>query len=212
MSRLPACGREMAPRAAAPVSHCMSPTQSRLRRSIVRRWARIRRAGAAFWILFLVAPLLAAYGAAHAAGAGGGRWGLGGARKYQRERSLLERHHAMWRTARIGEYRLRFTRTCNCPPLPADPLDIVADQSGPRRGWDTSRTVTLELRRELDSYSVEGLFASIEEAIAKRYDGVEVEYDPVLGYPRSIRFDPRRDLAGDERTVAVLRIEVLTVR
>jgi Family of unknown function (DUF6174) len=178
---------------------------------MLRCWARIRRAGVGFWIAALVGPVLVAYGAAHAAGVTGGRWSIG-AKRHERERRLLDSHRALWRTARIGEYRLRITRECTCRPLPADPLDIIADQSGPRRGWDTSRTVALELPRELKAYSVDGLFAAIEEAIAKRYDDVDVDYDPVLGYPRSIRLDPRRDHTGDERTVTVLGIEVLSVR
>jgi hypothetical protein len=178
---------------------------------MLRCWARIRRAGVAFWAAALLAPALVAYGAAHAAGVTTGRWGVG-ARMHARERRLLDAHRALWRTARIGEYRLRITRQCSCPRLPADPLDIVADQSGPRRGWDTSRTVALELPRELHAYSVDGLFSSIEDAIVKRYDEVEVDYDPVLGYPRRVRLDPHRDRAGDERTVTVLAIEVLSVR
>jgi hypothetical protein len=163
---------------------------------MLRCWARIRRAGVAFWVAVLVAPALVAYGAAHAAGVAAASWSIG-AHKHQRERRLLDSHRALWRTARIGEYRLRITRQCACRPLPADPLDIIADQSGPRRGWDTSRTVALELPRELHAYSVEGLFDSIEDAIAKRYDGIAVDYDPVLGYPRSVRLDPRRDRTGE---------------
>jgi hypothetical protein len=56
---------------------------------------------------------------------------------------------------------------------------------------------------------VEGLFALVQRAIDENAETLTVEYDPVLGYPKAIGIDYRKQIADDEFTVLLSSFERL---
>jgi hypothetical protein len=60
----------------------------------------------------------------------------------------------------------------------------------------TGRPVAPDANRPTPT--VDGLFAVIENAIARPVDWIDVQYEPVLGYPMVIRVDPNARTTDEE--------------
>lgn len=57
--------------------------------------------------------------------------------------------------------------------------------------------------------TIEDLFTIIRDAINKKVDKLTVEYDPILGYPKTISIDPMETAVDEERAYTVLDFALL---
>jgi hypothetical protein len=114
---------------------------------------------------------------------------LGGLSAAGRDSVLREvqARRVAWRARGITDYRVRIGMTCFCPFLPPAILEVrggipvaLRDSTGRRAGPP----------REPYGYTIEGLFDLVERA-ARNDELVDVSYDPCLGYPASVRVDPK---------------------
>ena len=90
-----------------------------------------------------------------------------------------------WRARGGPDYTIRFTRNCFCPQL--GPITITV------RDRKVVRPAGLEFSAGLKS--VDDLFTLI---LSGQADRIEVSYDPVYGYPRSIDADMIVNAIDDE--------------
>lgn len=99
----------------------------------------------------------------------------------------VQARRAAWRARDIRDYRVRIGMRCFCPYSPPAVLEVrrgipvaLRDSAGRSAG----------AVNEAYPYTVEGLFDLIERA-ARNDELVEVAYSPCLGYPASVRVDPK---------------------
>ena len=119
----------------------------------------------------------------------GSRRGPGPLTRAERDSLLHEMsvHRDAWRARKINDYRLLVASGCFCPGggVPAillirgGILVALEDTTGKRMG---------DPREPWSLYTVEGLFAAVEENV-RRSDVVEVFYSPRYDYPALIRGD-----------------------
>jgi hypothetical protein len=110
-----------------------------------------------------------------------------------RERERLEQARAQWRSLGIADYRFTFQRSCFCAPSLREPalVNVI-------RGSIVSvESAAGEPQDPAFYYTVEELFALIEEAIDQGAARLSVTYDPGLGYPTSGHID-RSEMIADE--------------
>lgn len=128
-----------------------------------------------------------------------------------------ERAEALWLAGRPVHYVAVEQRSCECLQNVAGPVRLVVSR---RQGASfpsatesvvtvtyesTGETVPTELR---DGFpTAQGLFELIRSAARDGADVLEAEFDPVLGYPRSVRIDPDRGVADEELIYAFELVE-----
>lgn len=101
---------------------------------------------------------------------------------------LLAQKRAAWHELELNDYRVSITISCFCPPSLLVPVRLEIVGGSVVAAFDEE---TGELLPEPTAagyyayYTVLELFAVIEDAIQSRAR-LEVEYDPVLHYPRFI--------------------------
>jgi uncharacterized protein DUF6174 len=114
------------------------------------------------------------------------------------ERSQLTVARGRWAAQGPDSYRYRFQYLCFCPTSQIAPVEIqvrlgrVVAVLDPASG----RPALPDARRPAPT--VEDLFAVIDEAIARPVDWIDVQYEPVLGYPMVIRVDPNTRTTDEE--------------
>jgi len=110
----------------------------------------------------------------------------------------------MWQAQGIDDYTFTYVRSCECLPEMAGPFDVtvrrgivaeVSYQGGPVD--PTSRTF----------YTIDALFALIEEASDLEADRIDVTYHPAFGYPTEIYIDYEVDTADEEAIITVTAFE-----
>lgn len=67
-----------------------------------------------------------------------------------------------------------------------------------RRNEANGDITECKVSESLYPLTVEQLFDVIETGYRSKFHVVDVQYDPRLGFPASVRFDPREDRSGDE--------------
>lgn len=92
---------------------------------------------------------------------------------------------AAWRARGITDYSIRIAVGCFCP-WPSTPAILEVKRGVAHALRDTLGRRFGALREPWSTYTVEGLFDSVEQS-AQRSDVVEVTYDALLGYPTYIR-------------------------
>jgi len=102
---------------------------------------------------------------------------------------------ARWARRSFPDYAFEIRRSCCCEPLVTQWAHVEV------RGGVVSRVILLETGVEVSPQergrfpTVEGTFASIRAATQDEWlDDIKVEFDPVLGYPTRITFDPKPDI------------------
>ena len=111
------------------------------------------------------------------------------------ERARLRAHRATWAQQGISAYTFTYRRGCFCPTVEPITIEVVG-AAVVQAAWESSdEPVPFHLA---DLPTVDGLFAIIEHAIARRADHLEVEYHPVLGYPTRVAIDYAFNVADDE--------------
>ena len=117
----------------------------------------------------------------------------------QEELALAE---AEWSTNKPKTYEFTLKIICFCAPAPpgSEPIVFrVNNGAGSRVG--SLRTRSPE---DLEKYgTVEKQFAFIRAALREQPYRVEIEYDPVLGYPRRVYIDPKPYTADEEYGFAI---------
>lgn len=126
----------------------------------------------------------------------------------QRTREL-EHNRQLWHAAGTASYRFLELRTCYCPSASFGLVEITVDadtivgvrslrdgNAVPANVWPAFQTVA-------------SLFATLDDAIARRAYRYEVVYDPVRGFPASISLDGRLQVADDELYVQVSSLSML---
>lgn len=99
----------------------------------------------------------------------------------------VQARRAAWRARAVTDYRVRVVMQCFCPLSPPAILEVrggvpvaLLDSTGRPAGPP----------REPYAYTIEGLFDLIERA-ARNDELAAVSYAPCLGYPASVRVDPK---------------------
>ncbi len=116
-----------------------------------------------------------------------GLGGLGVADRDSLVREVIARR-AAWRARGITDYRVRIAMRCFCPFSPPAILEVRGGIPVALR--DTIGRLASNPPREPYAYTIEGLFDLVERA-ARNDELVEVSYAPCLGYPTSVRVDPK---------------------
>ena len=97
----------------------------------------------------------------------------------------LDVHREAWRARHIDAYHIQIAVGCFCP-WPSNPA-ILEVRSGVAVALrDTSGKSMGKPREPWSIYTVEGLFNAVEQS-ARRSDVLEVGYDPLYGYPATMR-------------------------
>jgi hypothetical protein len=113
----------------------------------------------------------------------------------------LNRNWNRWDREAIDSYSLTQTHICECIPL----------FQGPSRIWVVDGVIT-RVEKSLGGevveedawstwYTVEEMFQLIADAIDDRFFFLEVEYDPVRGFPTRIALDRVEQTVDDERVM-----------
>ena len=109
---------------------------------------------------------------------------------------------AKWSANTPKTYEFTLKIICFCAPAPpgSEPIVFrVNNGAGSRAGLLRTRSP-----EDLEKYStVEKQFAFIRAALREQPYRVEIEYDPVLGYPRRVYIDPRQYTADEEYGFAI---------
>lgn len=110
----------------------------------------------------------------------------------------LERARDRWAAMRPQTYSLVVARWCFCLPEMAGPVvvEVNGDGSVSRRYVDTQAVVAESYAGNFPT--VEGLFALIEDALARDAHRLEVEYNATFGHPIRIDIDYDEHAVDDE--------------
>jgi hypothetical protein len=120
---------------------------------------------------------------------------------------------AKWSASKPATYEFTLQIICFCGPAPPGSEPIVFRvNNGVGVLLTGARTALLRTRSlaDLDKYStVEKQFAFIRASLRERPYRAEIEYDPVLGYPRRMYIDPEQQIADEEYGFAIAAFAVL---
>lgn len=113
---------------------------------------------------------------------------------------------ALWRSQGLFHYQYRYDLGCFCRP-PRDVLiEVFDDRMGQLRDPATGEPVTPDF---LDLFfTIDGLFDHIEANLDVA-DVIEVQFDPILGYPTFVFIDYYRGAVDDELSIDVSDVEPL---
>ncbi len=113
--------------------------------------------------------------------------------------SELGAHRRKWSARGISSYRYTVRRVCFCPP-PLTRAVTVTVREGAVRGAMYADDGTPVSAEDLHHFAtVDQLFRVVQEALDRDAEELAVTYDPVYGYPRTIRIDFRKATADDEQ-------------
>ena len=113
--------------------------------------------------------------------------------------SELGAHRRKWSARGVSSYRYTVRRVCRCAP-PVTRAATVTVRDGVVRDAvyaDDGTPVAPEIVRHLAT--VEQLFRIVQDALDRDAEELAVTYDPVYGYPRTIRVDYQKAATDDEQ-------------
>ena len=109
----------------------------------------------------------------------------------------LTRNRQRWASSATQDYEYEFRRLCFCPPEATEQVRIVVRQNA-----IVSVVRTRDAQPASTAFAVwpriDDLFADVQLRLEQRTERVDVTYDPVFGYPRSIVVDIALMAADDE--------------
>jgi uncharacterized protein DUF6174 len=116
---------------------------------------------------------------------------------------------ARWRAAGLVDYRFGFTRSCEC--LPAATRSVTIAVSGgafvSATYLDDGTPADTALFR--DELTLDRLFASLHQALARQPATFAAQYEPTLGYPMQVSIDYSLTTADDEFFLTVSNVSPL---
>jgi len=125
---------------------------------------------------------------------------------------LLKQNEKKW-TEQSQLFNQNYTYTirigCFCPDDITSPVNVLV-MSGKTDSvvYESDGTpVTKDIFASIDT--IEDLFIIIRKAINDKVDELEVEYDPILGYPTIINIDPIKTAVDEERGYTILDLAIL---
>lgn len=116
------------------------------------------------------------------------------------ERAELNVGRGRWTARGPASYRYRFQYLCFCPAslVTAVEIQVRDDRVVAVLDPDTGRPAPTVSGRPLPT--VNELFAVVESALDRDVDWIDVQYDPILGYPAVIRIDPNSRTVDEEQS------------
>lgn len=119
----------------------------------------------------------------------------------------LARAEAKWSANKPKAYEFALEILCFCAPLPpgSEPIVFrVRDGSGSLRTGSRAASLRTRNPEDLEKYStVKNQFMFIRQALKGQPFRAEIEYDPILGYPRRVYIDPQESVVDEEYGFAV---------
>ena len=120
----------------------------------------------------------------------------------------LRAARALWQQRQLASYDVTVSRSCECTAQMSGPVVVAV-----RSGEIVSRTYVMTGAAVEQRYaslfpSIDGLFATIDDARRRNAASVVVEYDRTLGFPTLIAIDYERMMADDEITVRATDLRV----
>ncbi|MBV6622343.1 MAG: hypothetical protein KI793_05190 [Rivularia sp. (in: Bacteria)] len=121
----------------------------------------------------------------------------------------LRFNRRLWRKQKITNYRYTLTNSCFCVPEARGPV-IIEVRNGKTVSVTSEATgekVNPDFFQNFDT--IPELFNVIRDAINRRADRLDVEYDAKFGYPTNISIDYKFQLADEELFLSVTNFEVI---
>ena len=103
-----------------------------------------------------------------------------------------------WSVNDIVEYEYRYARSCECLPTDLTAPTIEVRDGVIVRVWDERTGATAPADRHAWYFTVDDLFAEIEQAIDQDVHELEVAYHPSLGHPTTLIIDYDARMADEE--------------
>ncbi len=125
-------------------------------------------------------------------------------------RKQLRRNFRLWRRQGISNYRYTFSNGCFCIPEARGPVVIEVRDGVTTSITDAKTGEPVSNEEFFQSFNtIPKLFLTIRDAIARRADRIDVEYDRTLGFPTNIAIDFSFQIADEELFITVENLEVL---
>ncbi|HLP92254.1 MAG TPA: DUF6174 domain-containing protein [Nostocaceae cyanobacterium] len=121
----------------------------------------------------------------------------------------LRVNQRLWNRQNITNYRYTLTRSCFCAPEAREPVvvEVRNGQTVSVTSVATGQSVDPELFKQYDT--IPELFKVIQDAIAKKADRLDIQYEPKLGYPTQINIDYSFQIADEELFITVENFQAL---
>jgi hypothetical protein len=142
-------------------------------------------------------PAVLALVAAFAGGACNGALSPGEVRGHRAELNVARQR---WSARGFPSYRYRFQYLCFCPATLILPVEIQVRAGRVVAVVDPATGRPPPAAPGRPSPTVEDLFAVVESALDGKADWLDVQYDPILGYPAVIRVDPNTRAVDEEQS------------
>jgi hypothetical protein len=125
------------------------------------------------------------------------------------QRELDSAQH-LWSSGRPTAYETVVRRSCFCGDVDPYRVQVLGADvvSAVRLSADGVET-TVAPADYRTWFTVEGLFAAVQQAIDASVDHLEARYDPQLGHPLSITIDPHANASDDETGYEAARLDPL---
>jgi hypothetical protein len=121
----------------------------------------------------------------------------------ERQQDRLEESQRLWERNGPSTYTFVIERLCFCPAEITSPVRVaVTDRVVTSRKYVASGLPVPSQWASLYP-SIDGVFGIVAEAIERRADKLDIEYDPALGYPRSAFIDYVEEAVDEELVVRV---------
>lgn len=109
-----------------------------------------------------------------------------------------------WNTWGPAVYSLTLSRSCECTAEMTGPVLVTVDRTKNMESRIYAASGAPVVAPFADAFpAVEGLFALIQRMHDEGAHSVVVQYDPILGYPRSISVDQHPVMVDDEFTYRI---------
>ncbi len=117
---------------------------------------------------------------------------------FQKQEDTLAIAEARWRAAGLADYKFSFSRSCECLPASTRSVTITVSGGGfiSATYLDDGTAADTVLFR--DTLTLDRLFASLHEALARHPATFTAQYEPTLGYPMQVSIDYNLITADDE--------------
>lgn len=116
------------------------------------------------------------------------------------ERAELNVARGRWASRGPANYRYRFQYLCFCPASLVTPVEIHVRAGRVVAAFDPATGQPTPPVPGRPTPTVGELFGIVESALDRDVDWIDVQYDPVLGYPAVIRIDANTRTVDEEQS------------